>query len=126
MNRRRYLSFLILLLTIPVLIFGCGSKEPVRYLASEVSLITPQKTTKQEVLTYMGEPNEKSVDMDRGEVWTYYQVNKDLIRKTPYIGDRFGHEEYDVVTITFQGEMVNTCVYRMLKQGEFTQPVREQ
>jgi hypothetical protein len=52
-------------------------------------------------------------------LWIYYQVNKSTLRKTPYVGDKLGSEEYDVLHITFNGDIVETCTYRSLTKEEF-------
>lgn len=108
-----------MLLAVAVLTAGCMKGEPVRHLASEVCLIAPEKTSKQEVITYLGMPDEIQQMADKDEVWVYYQVERSLLRKTPYIGDQLGYEQYDVVTVTFIGDMVATCVYRVLSEEEF-------
>ena len=97
---------------------GCSLfRGPVRHLASDVCLMT-QGTTRQEVLAYMGPPDDQQVDK-YGEMWIYYQVNKSLLRKTPYIGDNLGTEDVDVVTVRFEGDKVITCAYRSLTAEEF-------
>jgi len=111
------------ILTASLLIFGlfflsgCFFKAPVRHLASDVCLMS-QGTTRQEVTKYMGPPDDQQVDQ-YGEMWIYYQVNKSLLRKTPFIGDRLGTEDVDVVTIRFEGEQVTACAYRSLTVDEF-------
>ena len=97
------LSFIIFLA-------GCQSKQ-VRHLASDVCLLSPG-VTKQEVLTYLGVPHERRLNEQGNEIWLYFQVNKSFLRKTPYIGDKLGDEDYDMVTVTFLNEAVSTCVYR--------------
>ncbi len=99
------------------LLAGCFSHGPARHLASDVCLMT-QGTSKDEVLSYMGPPDDQQVDQ-YGEMWIYYQVNKSLLRKTPYIGDKLGDEDVDVVTIRFAGDKVTTCAYRSLTPEEF-------
>ena len=66
----------------------------------------------------MGPPDDQQVDQ-YGEMWIYYQVNKSLLRKTPFIGDKLGTEDVDVVTIRFEGEQVTACAYRSLTVDEF-------
>ena len=69
-------------------------------------------------MRYMGPPDDQQVDQ-YGEMWIYYQVNKSLLRKTPFIGDKLGTEDVDVVTIRFQGDQVTACAYRSLTEDEF-------
>lgn len=82
-------------------------------------MISPEETTRDEVITYLGQPAERQQMDDGNEVWKYYQVNKSLLRNTPYVGERIGTETYDVVTVTFMGDQVATCVYRMMSEEEF-------
>jgi hypothetical protein len=96
---------------------ACFFKTPVRHLASDVCLMS-QGTTRQEVMRYMGPPDDQQNDQ-YGEMWIYYQVNKSLLRKTPFIGDRLGTEDVDVVTIRFERDHVIACAYRSLTADEF-------
>ena len=93
-----------------IFLVGCQSKQ-VRHLASDVCLLSPG-VTQQEVLTYLGVPNERRLNEQGNEIWLYFQVNKSFLRKTPFIGGKLGDEDYDMVTITFFNEAVSTCVYR--------------
>ena len=99
-----------LALCFTIFLAGCQSKQ-VRHLASDVCLLSPG-VSQQEVLTYMGVPNERRLNEQGNEIWLYFQVNKSFLRKTPYIGDKLGNEDYDMVTVTFLNEAVSTCIYR--------------
>ncbi len=93
-----------------IVLEGCQSKH-VQHLASDVCLLSPG-VTKQEVLTYLGVPNERRLNEQGNEIWLYFQVHKSFLRKTPFIGDKLGDENYDMVTVTFFNEAVSTCIYR--------------
>ena len=97
---------------------GCAKKN-VRHLASDACLITPEKTTKEGVLSYLGPPDQQLQMADGGESWLYYEVKQDTLRKTPYIGDKLGEQRYDAVKVVFQGDLVRTCFYRQLTEEEF-------
>ncbi len=105
---------------------GCTGGSYIRHLASDASLLTPGKTTKKDVLAVLGQPSEKRELNDKEEVWIYYQVNKSTLRKTPYVGDKMGYEEYDVLNIAFSGDLVNHSVYRLLTEGEFDKGVSKE
>ncbi|MGV1100913.1 hypothetical protein ACUUL3_16065 [Thiovibrio sp. JS02] len=109
----RYTLFLCLA---GVLLSGCFYHDPVRHLSSDICLITPNLTA-QEVVAALGPPDQKQ-QSDLGEVWIYQEVKKSTLRKTPFIGTRLGTENYDVVTITFAGDRVHTCVYRAFDEEE--------
>lgn len=107
------------LLALATLIAGCESKEYVRHLSSEACLITPQQTNKKELQAYLGPPDKKQTLANGNEEWTYFQQNKSLLRKTPYIGKKLGSEEYDVMIVVFRDEVVDACQYRMFTEKEF-------
>lgn len=95
---------------------GCFYRDPVRHLSSDICLITPN-LTQQEVLAYLGSPDEKQKG-EQGEIWIYREVKQSLLRKTPYIGDKLGSENYDVATIHFVGDVVSACLYRAYNEEE--------
>lgn len=95
---------------------GCFYREPVRHLSSDICMITPNLTQK-EVLATLGPPDQKEKG-EQGEIWIYREAKKSLLRKTPYIGEKLGSENYDVVTITFIGDTVATCLYRSYNEEE--------
>lgn len=118
MTKALLYSLILLMLTMGLMLSGCGSRQQVRHLSSDVCLITPN-LTRQEVLNLLGQPDTKGTDKEQYEVWFYYQVKEDFLRKAPYMGDKIGTANYDLVTITFAGEQVRTCLYRALTEKEF-------
>lgn len=112
-------SIKLCLFALLALCAGCTSKEYVRHLASDACLITPQQTTKQQLKSYLGPPDKKTALPGGGEEWRYFQQNKSLLRKTPYVGQKLGEEHYDVMVVVFHGEVVDTCQYRMFTDEEF-------
>lgn len=95
---------------------GCFYHDPVRHLSSDICLVTPNLTQK-EVLASLGPPDQKQKG-EQGEIWIYQEVKKSLLRKTPYIGEKLGSKDYEVVTITFAGDRVSTCLYRSYNEEE--------
>ena len=117
MNRK--FLYLILFTVLLLLLAGCSRPKPVQHLAADACLISPKLSSRQDVINYLGEPAESQKQADGSEVWIYYQSNKSTLRKTPYVGDKLGSEEYDVLHITFNGDIVETCTYRSLTKEEF-------
>ena len=107
---------LILLIVAPTLV-SCSSGNYVRHLASDACLVTPQQSTKKDIMSYFGSPDNRQTGVD-GERWIYYQGHKSLLRRVPYIGDKLGYEAYDVMIITFKGDLVKSCTYRMFNEQE--------
>ena len=97
---------------------GCAKKN-VRHLASDVCLVSPEKTSKEQVLVYLGQPDQQYEMADGGETWIYYDAKKTALRDTPYIGDKIGDKKYEMVTVTFTGQIVQTVIYRSLTEEEF-------
>lgn len=106
-------------LLIALCMAGCSSHTYVRHLASDASLVIPNQSTQKEIKGFMGFPDQTKKMADGTEQWVYFQTNKSTLRKTPYFGDKLGHENYDVVLITFSGETVSQCTYRLLTEKEF-------
>jgi hypothetical protein len=119
---RKHLQ-LIIVIGLLFMLAGCFRPKPVQHLAADACLITPKLSTRQDVLNYLGEPAESYKNEDGSEEWLYYQANKSLLRKTPYIGDKMGSEVYDVLHITFNGDIVEACIYRSLSKKEFQNEV---
>lgn len=119
--RFSYTPILPGLLILLAIICGCASRQPVRHLASDACLITPDKTSKQEITAYFGSPDKKQTASDGSEEWFYLQQNKSLLRKTPYVGSKLGSEAYDVMVLTLRGDTVTSCQYRMFSEEEFKQ-----
>ncbi len=118
LHRKGLLLLLLFFLVIPVA--GCSfHHEPVRHLASDAALIVPGQTTRQEVLAFLGEPDERRQAENGEQVWIYVQVTESFLRKTPYIGKRLGSEEYNVMNISFAGNIVTSCVYRLFNEEEY-------
>ena len=118
MHKKWYVMAFALCAMLLMGITGCAKKN-VRHLASEVCLVNPEKTTKEQVLTYLGQPDEQYEMADGGETWIYYDVQKTALRNTPYIGDKIGEKKYETVKVTFRGDIVQTSVYRLLTEEEF-------
>jgi hypothetical protein len=110
---KRLMLLMLLLLVLP----AC-QRQPVRHFSADVSLLVPGRTTKQEVLSSWGAPEQRQLD-EKGDTWIYYQANKSFLRRTPLLGGKMGREEYDVAIITFRGEVVRSCTYRSFDEHDF-------
>lgn len=97
---------------------GCSSHAYIRHLAADACLVTPLQSTKKEVINYMGPPDNR-LSGPNGEEWIYYQRHQSLLRKLPYVGNKMGNESYEAMIVTFNGDRVQTCVYRAYNEREF-------
>lgn len=102
------------------LIAACATTStPIRHLSSDVCLVMPEKTTREEVVSFLGEPDRKMTTAENLELWLYLKVNKSFSKKMPLIGDKLGSQDYETVTVTFDGDLVKTCLYRQFDEAEF-------
>jgi len=111
---RRLVTFLVVLL----LLVSCSNK-PVRHLASDASLIKPGTTTKDDVLTYLGDPDAQQMASETTERWIYYEETKTKMQNTPYIGNFFNAKGYSRIVVTFDGDNVVDCTYSSHDSDEF-------
>ncbi|MGA7279799.1 MAG: hypothetical protein WBW79_17835 [Desulfocapsaceae bacterium] len=103
---------------------GCVSK-PVRHLASDASLISPGTSTKTDVLTYLGDPDERQTEAASIERWYYYDEEQSALQRTFYIGKWFDPKSYNRIVVTFDGELVTDIFYNASETGEFEPPAKQ-
>lgn len=116
MNPLKYIG----ILATAVWLGGCATTSPIRHLSSDVCLVLPESTTKTEVVAFLGEPDQKVTSDGSTETWIYYKKNENLVRKLPLVGEKFGTLNYEMVTVSFAGNLVRTCIYRQLEPSELT------
>lgn len=101
-----------------VLLVSCSGK-PVRHLASDASLVVVGTSTKSDILTYLGYPDDQQVDSETSERWVYHEERASAIQKTPYIGGMFGQKGHSKIIVTFDGDIVSSCKYFSFDPNEF-------
>jgi len=107
--RTKTLLFACLALAL-VTISGCYS-TPVRHLASDVALLKVGESTEEDVLIFLGAPDEQQ-DLGGGvEKWLYQDKEMSFLEKTPLVGKRFGSPEYKQVVVTMINKIVTEVVY---------------
>ena len=79
----KHARFLVGLLWASIfLLAGCSTfSSPVRYLSSDAFLVMPESTTRQEVISFLGQPDQKITTGDNLETWLYLKVNRSFSRK---------------------------------------------
>ncbi len=97
---------------------GC-STTPVRHLVSDVAMISAGSTSRAEVLKLMGDPDSKRMLNTDTEEWIYYEEKAAILDGTPLLKGVFDPNGYDMVSITFSGDIVKTCHYRGNDDDEF-------
>ena len=111
-------SFSLLSILISAL-FLTGCSNPTRHLVSDVSMIQAGQSTREEVITLMGEPDSKRMVSPDTEEWVYYEEDRSLLQDTPLVGGAFDADGYNMVVITLSGDTVKTCHYRGYDDDEF-------
>ncbi|MBW6520626.1 MAG: hypothetical protein K0A99_06390 [Desulfoarculaceae bacterium] len=114
MRRRAVLLTAVLLLMV---IPGCYS-HPVRHLTSDIGLVKVGVTSRQEVISLLGEPDSTRMVSATTEEWTYYQEDKSLLQKTPGVGSMFSAKGYKTVVLTLEGDIVTATRYGAYDKDE--------
>lgn len=109
--------FLLLAFVMSVLVSGCYNK-PVRHLASDVSLLKIGQSTQEDVLVYLGDPDDIE-DLDNGEQkWIYRDEKADFFEKTPFVGEYIGTPEERRVEITLKNGVVSNRVFTAFDEDD--------
>ncbi len=120
LSMKRLLLFCLLAL----LVSGCVN-NPVRHLASDASLITPGTSTRSDVLTYLGDPDERQERGPGPERWLYYEEQLSAAQRTFFVGKWFDPKSVSRIIVTFEGDVVADIQYNASESGQF-EPVGEQ
>lgn len=110
-------SYLLLLLAV-VGLSGCYNK-PVRHLSSDVALLKVGTSTQEDVLVFIGEPDEQQTIASGVERWLYLKEDRTLFEKTPFVGKYIGSPEYSRVIITLTNGVVTECVFSSSDEDDF-------
>lgn len=89
---------------------GCYN-TPVRHLASDAALIKVGESGPDDVLTYLGEPDEQTVLAAGVEKWVYTEYEKSMVKDAPLVGKYFGEPNYGTLTVIMKKGVVVECVY---------------
>lgn len=85
--------------------------HPVRHLAADIALVQVGQSTREDVLIFLGDPDEQQV-LDKGvEKWLYIQTKASTAEKTPFLGKYFGSPEVNRVLITFTNGIVTDSFF---------------
>ena len=110
--------FRFLIFALTALLFCSCANKPVRHLASDASLIKPG-TSKEDVLTFLGDPDAQQMVSDTTERWIYYEERQSGFQKAPYLGRFFSAKGYAQIVVTFEGDTVVDCRYSSHESDEF-------
>lgn len=109
--------FFLILLAASLALTGCYNK-PVRHLASDAALLKIGKSSSEDVLIYLGDPDEQKVLADGVEKWLYKKEQRTFFEKIPYVGGQFGAPEYSQVVVTLKNGIVTECVFSLTDEDD--------
>lgn len=107
-----------LVLLLALVLAGC-SGTPTRHLVSDVCMIKAGQTSRQEVLTLMGEPDSKRMVSPGVEEWVYYEEDRSMMQDTPLVGGAFDADGYNMVRMVITDDTVASCRYSGFESDEF-------
>jgi len=84
---------------------GCYNKQ-VRHLASDIVLIQNGTSTREDVIMYLGEPDDIQVVETGIERWVYSDSRRNMQEGLPWIGKYFGEAEKTDVAIIIKNNVV--------------------
>jgi outer membrane protein assembly factor BamE (lipoprotein component of BamABCDE complex) len=111
-------TMFVVLLAAIVGLSGCYN-TPVRHLASDVALLKVGTSTKEDVLVFLGEPDEQQAVDTGTERWLYLKEDRALFEKTPFVGKHIGSPEYSRVVVTLTNGIVTECVFSSTDEDDF-------
>ncbi len=107
-----------LVFLLALVLAGC-SGTPTRHLVSDVCMIKTGQTSRQEVLTLMGDPDSKRMVNPGVEEWVYYEEDRSMMQDTPLVGGAFDANGYNMVRIVLAKGIVVSCRYSGFESDEF-------
>jgi hypothetical protein len=109
---RLIIGILLLVMT------GC-TNHPVQNLASDIGLIKIGTTTRQEVLSFLGEPDTMKQISEGVEEWAYQEETRSSLQRMPVAGKMFSAQGYMLAILTINGNIVTAARYGSYDKDEF-------
>lgn len=103
-------SIFFMMLLSACFLSGCYI-TPVRHLAADIALVQVGQSTREDVLIFMGDPDEQQVNGENVERWLYTQKKKSGMEKTPLVGKYLGSPEINTAIITFTNGIVTDTLF---------------
>ncbi len=97
---------------------GCYNKT-IRHLASDAVLIETGGSLRNDVLTYLGEPDSIRMLEDDKEEWRYVEERPGTLQAVPLIGRYFGGGYYEILTVVLHNDIVQSSRFREFSDDDF-------
>ena len=108
---------IVLMLAVLCFIAGCSSK-PIRHLASDAALIEPGKSTRRDVVRYLGQPDKRRSLSPGVEEYVYYNERKGFLANLPWVGGLVDPDSYEMILVTLDGDTVTDCDFLLHKEDD--------
>jgi len=101
-----FLTVMVALVTLA----GCYT-TPVRHLSADVALLKAGQSTEEDVLVFLGDPDEQKELAGGVEKWLYHDKKITFFQKTPWVGKYLGAPEYQNVVVTITNKIVSNVSF---------------
>jgi len=108
---------LLVMLALTLILTGCYNK-PVRHLASDIALLKIGESTEEDVIIFLGEPDEQKEYGDNVSKWLYQDKEKSLLRSTPLIGEKIGTSAVRRAVVTLENGIVVDTRYTLSENDD--------
>jgi hypothetical protein len=109
--------FIFSILAVLLFLVGCSSK-PIRHLASDAALVEPGKSTRQDVVRYLGQPDRHRSLSPGVDEYVYYNERKGFFGNLLFVGNLIDPDSYEMIQITLDGDMVTDCDFLVHKEDD--------
>jgi hypothetical protein len=107
-------------LGLALLLFTSGCyNTPVRHLASDAVLINAGSSSRNDVLTYLGEPDRQRRLPDDSEEWVYSEETRSDLQRIPLLGGVANGKGREKIIIVLKNDIVQSCQFREFGNNEF-------
>ena len=97
---------------------GCYA-TPVRHLASDAALLKIGSSSRNDVLTYLGEPDRQQPLPGGGEEWIYSEEVTSDLQKLPLVGSLAKEKGEQKLVVVLRDDVVQSCQFREFGRKEF-------
>jgi hypothetical protein len=104
------LNILLAVMVALITLAGCYT-TPVRHLSADVALLKVGQSTEEDVLVFLGDPDERQELVGGVEKWLYHEKKMTIFEKTPWMGKYLGAPEYQEVVVTITNKIVSDVSY---------------
>ena len=91
---------------------------PVRHLAADAAMVQVGVTTRDDVVVFLGQPDQRQELAGGVEALLYKEVHRSFFEKLPYLGKYIGSPEYRKVVIIVRKGVVVKCSYSSSDEDE--------